>query len=183
MERTTYLWGMNTPKDELIRQLKAEGDRVCAWYAQRPDSIMTHGPTNAWTAGQHLLHLIKSTKPLAAGLGLPRILLRLRYGAINSHRSFTEVVQHYQSALAAGGRATGGFVPRQVHASEREVLIARFGAEIDQLCANLAKWSEKNIDRTGAPHPLMGMMTVRELMHFTIYHMQHHLSSLETKYS
>lgn len=174
---------MITPKEELIRQLKDGAAQVAAWYTQRPDPIMTHGPAGAWTAGQHLLHLIKSTKPLAMGLGLPRIVLRLRYGAVNSQSGYDEVVRRYQAALAAGGRAPDGFVPSAVNASEREELIKRFNAEMEVLCTNLAKWDERDLDRTGAPHPLMGMLTVRELMHFTIYHMQHHLKGLEERYA
>lgn len=174
---------MITPKDELITRLRHGAAQVAAWYAQRPDAVMTHGPAQAWTAGQHLLHLIKSTRPLAKGLGLPRIVLRLRYGAVKSQSSYDEVVKRYQAALAAGGRAPDGFVPRPVAATEREELIRRFNAEIDQLCANLAKWDERDLDRTGAPHPLMGMLTVRELMHFTIYHMLHHLKGLEERYA
>jgi hypothetical protein len=117
-------------------------------------------------------------------MGYPRILLRLKFGKVNGpSASYEGVVDRYQQALINGGKATGEYVPREVRKEEREVLVARFKNEMRVLVNNLHKWSEKNLDNTGVPHPLIGQLTVREMMYFTIYHMEHHRHILEERYS
>ena len=39
--------------------------------------------------------------------------------------------------------------------------------------------SEKDIDTYRAPHPLIGKLTVRELVYFSIYHVGHHHKSIQ----
>lgn len=166
----------------IINRLNEETDALLRWYETKGAEAMQQGPEGAWTAGQHLLHLIKSTRPLTVGLGYPRILLRLKFGAISGSGSYEDVVTRYRTVLDNGGKAMGEYIPREVPASEHAQMVARFRAEIAKLCTNLSQWSEKNLDRTGAPHPLIGMLTVRELMYFTIYHIGHHRQSLESRY-
>lgn len=144
---------------------------------------MESGPDGAWTAGQHLLHMIKSTKPLAVGAGYPRILLRLKFGKVaNQSASYEGLVKKYTDAIAAGGQATGAYVPRTVKKEERDVLLKRFKTEMSVLVNNVHKWSEKNLDNTAVPHPLIGKLTFREMLYFTIYHMEHHLKILQERY-
>ena len=141
-------------------------------------------PDGAWTAGQHLLHMIKSTKPLAVGAGYPRILLRWKFGkTAGVSASYEEVVDRYKGKLAEGGQATGEFVPRKVESKERDVLVKRQKNEMSVLVNNLHKWSEKNLDNTAVPHPLIGKITLREMLYFTIYHLEHHLKTLEERYT
>ena len=35
-------------------------------------------------------------------------------------------------------------------------------------------FSEKDLDNYILPHPLLGKLTIREMLFFTIYHVQHH---------
>lgn len=174
---------MNLSKKEIIEQLNRKNKDLVAWYTDRPMEAMDIAPEGAWTAGQHLLHLIKSTKPLAVGAGYPRILLRLKFGKTDGQSgSYDDVVKRYQSKLDSGGKATGDFVPREVKQTERDVLVGRMKKEMNVLVNNLHKWSEKNLDNTAVPHPLIGKITLREMLYFTIYHMEHHLKTLEEKY-
>jgi hypothetical protein len=173
---------MEMSKETLMARLREETEALLAWYAAQGSESMERGPEGAWSAGQHLLHLIKSSQPLSTGLGYPRILLRWKFGAINGSGSYEEVVARYAKALDNGGKAMGAYVPREVRSSEYGQMVQRFRDETDKLCRNLAKWSEKDLDRTGAPHPLIGMLTVRELLYFTIYHIGHHRQTLQSRY-
>ena len=65
---------MDFNKKELINQLRSKGKGLENWFLDRPLESMDFAPEGAWTAGQHLHHLMKSTKPLAVGMGYPRIL-------------------------------------------------------------------------------------------------------------
>jgi hypothetical protein len=169
-------------RTHIIGQITGETEALLKWYEAKGPEVMDSGPEGAWTAGQHLLHLIKSSKPLAVGLGYPRILLRLKFGPVSGSGSFDDVVARYRKALENGGKATGEYVPRPVTQAEHAQMMGRFRDENAKLCGNLSKWSERNMDRTGAPHPLIGMLTVRELMYFTVYHIGHHRRVLEERY-
>jgi len=55
---------MDHNKKEIIAQLEAQSKALQSWFLDQPIEKMEFAPEGAWTAGQHLLHLIKSTKPL-----------------------------------------------------------------------------------------------------------------------
>lgn len=175
---------MHYSKRELIEQLEKQSKLLRSWYLDKPIEKMEFAPEGGWTAGQHLLHLIKSTKPLGKGMGYPRLLLLWKFGPAKwPSRSFDDVIQSYKVALDSGGQATGEFVPRIVQKEERETLVARLKDEVAILINQVHQWSEKGLDNTVVPHPLLGKLTLREMLYFTIYHMEHHLKTLEEKYS
>ena len=174
---------MELTKKEIIERLKSRTEALVNWYTDKPAEAMESGPDGAWTAGQHLLHMIKSTKPLAVGAGYPRLLLRIKYEKVLAPSlSYEDLVKKYTDAIAAGGQASGVFVPREVTKEERELLLKRFKTEMSVLVNNLHKWSEKNLDKMAVPHPLIGKLTFREMLYFTIYHMEHHLKILQERY-
>ena len=175
---------MKMTKEEIIDQLESQSKALQNWFLNEPTEKMEFAPEGAWTAGQHLLHLIKSTKPLGRGMGVPRLLLRLKFGSVkHSSRSYEAIIQSYQDALDNGGKATGDYVPRAVKKLERDALIKRFENEMSVLIKQVGKWSEKNLDNTNVPHPLIGNLTLREMLYFTIYHTEHHLKVLQDKYN
>ncbi|MBP9151216.1 MAG: DinB family protein [Flavobacteriales bacterium] len=175
---------MDYNKKEIISQLEKQSKALQSWFLDKPIEKMEFAPEGAWTAGQHLLHLIKSTKPLGKGMGYPRLVLRLKFGKVkNPSRTYEGTVAFYQEALAKGGRAMGQYIPREVKKEEREELVNRFDIEMNILIRNVQKWSEKNLDQTAVPHPLLGNLTMREMLYFTIYHTEHHLKVLEDRYS
>lgn len=174
---------MEMNKKELLERLGSMAKALHSWYVDRPLEAMLSGPEGAWTAGQHLLHLIKSTKPLAKGVGYPRLLLRLKFGtATRPSRSYEELVAAYQQKLEAGGKATGEYVPREVKMNERDALLQQFKEEMSVLINNIHLWKEEHLDKTVLPHPLIGTITLREMLYFTIYHMEHHLHILEERH-
>lgn len=175
---------MEYNKKDIIKQLEKQSKDLRSWYVDKPIEKMDAAPKGAWTAGQHLLHLVKSTKPLAVGMGYPRILLLFKFGRIKRpSRSYEETIQSYKDALEKGGKATGEFVPRVVRKEERDELVNRFRDEMSVLINQVHQWSEKNLDSTAVPHPLIGKITLREMLYFTIYHMEHHYKILEERYS
>lgn len=182
--KNLHLELMEMTKKEIIEQIQSQSRALQNWFLDKPIEKMEFAPEGAWTAGQHLLHLIKSTRPLGKGMGYPRILLLWKFGkAKHPSRSYEDTIKAYTDALDKGGKATGEYVPRDVKKAEREALVNRFGDEISVLTNQVHQWSEKNLDKTNVPHPLIGDMTLREMLYFTIYHMEHHLKILEERYS
>jgi len=46
--------------------------------------------------------------------------------------------------------------------------------EMKWLFSKLDKFTENELDRYILPHPLLGKLTLREMLFFTIYHIEHH---------
>jgi hypothetical protein len=139
---------------------------------------------SAWTAAEQLAHLNTVVSAVAKGFAAPRLLLRLRYGRSRSpQRTHTALRDHYRSLLAAGGRATGPFVPARHDLAPAQIeahrgsLLARWGRVNGRLQKALEPWGEKQLDTIRLPHPLLGKITAREMIYFTVYHSEHHIAA------
>lgn len=131
-----------------------------------------------WSPAEHVDHLIRAVRPLIGALGLPRIALWLRFGRSRGSRPSDELIARYLELLAAGGRARGRFVPEvaaaESAAASRERLLGRFARLGGQLGEALGRWNERQLDRYRLPHPLLGPLTVREMVAWSLYHGRHH---------
>jgi hypothetical protein len=145
----------------------------------RPAMFFTPQGT-AWSPAEHARHLRKSLQPLARVLRWPRPVLRLLFGRHHGpSRDFAAIRQCYQTALAAGGQA-GRFAPApQPTPSDLALGQARVLTVLDQAVAavqaGVAPWTEAALDRYQLPHPLLGRLTAREMLAFSVYHHAHHL--------
>lgn len=141
----------------------------------------------AWTPEEHLMHLNSAISAVAKGFGANRWLLRLRFGrAQQPSRSFDEVRADYHSRLAAGGRASGGFIPKvqdesRAVATRRAEVLARWQRVNARLRDAAANWSETDLDRIQLPHPLLGKITGREMLYFAVYHNSHHIANAKKR--
>jgi hypothetical protein len=143
------------------------------------EEFLTHQGEH-WSPAEHLRHLVTAVRTLAQGMATPKLLLMLRFGlALKGSRSFEEVRELYRGALAAGGRASGRFDPatRKLEMEPEDLrafVLQRWARAGDQLDKGVGSWSTEALDRYRAKHPLLGMMTIRELLYFTLYHNAHH---------
>jgi len=48
----------------------------------------------------------------------------------------------------------------------------------NDLLAALRNWQDENLDEYLLPHPLLGKLTIREMLFFTLYHDQHHVNNV-----
>lgn len=128
-----------------------------------------------WTAGEQLEHILLSVRPLRQALSLPKFILKLIWGQANrAGRDYDGLVSKYRSKLESGGRATGMFIPKAVPFEKRERIRKELTHELNRLCAGLDGFAESELDKYVLPHPLLGKLTLREMIYFTIYHVQHH---------
>lgn len=129
-----------------------------------------------WTPGQHLDHLIKSVEPLNLAFGwAPRWVLRWRFGKPNRPgRSFDEIVKKYTEKLLVANPVNNPFSSAKIEAGQREKLLQRFENQHVKFAANLKTWAESDLDNYLLPHPLLGKVTLREMLFFTVHHIGHH---------
>jgi hypothetical protein len=165
---------------ELMASLGAVGAEGSSYLAAIPAPEFFEPQGAAWSPAEHVRHLAKSARPVARAMGLPRIALALRFGIHRgSSPSFADLRARYLAQLAAGGTA-GRFTPDPQPRPDdpetaRNAIIARWLEAHGALRAVLAAWDERALDRYRLPHPLLGPLTMREMMAFTAYHTAHHL--------
>ena len=167
-------------KPEIQTGLAGLEDEISRYVEGIPAAEFLAPQGEHWAPERHMRHLVKSVGAVAAGMRAPRILLRLKFGRPRqASRSFEEVVAVYRAALEAGGQARGRYAPSDIPAGAdpeewRDGVLARWRRASDGLAGAGERWSEKALDRHQAPHPLLGNMTVREILFFTLYHNAHH---------
>ena len=128
-----------------------------------------------WTAAQQLEHIYLSVQPVRLVFSFPKFLLKLIWGKANrTSLSYDDLVKKYMSKLEKGGRATGRFVPKAVSNEKGLKLKTVLKKEVEKLVRKLDNFTEDDLDKYVLPHPLLGKLTLREMLCFTIYHVKHH---------
>ena len=156
-------------------------ESVLEWIQKQDDTDFLRRVEKKWSTGRQLDHLIKSVIPLNNALRLPKFLLRLMFGKpSNRERTYSELVTAYQYVLEQGGEASGRYIPDQTIQSDKKDLLSRYQAEKRKLINNLDLWNEQSLSSYRLPHPLLGKITVREMLFFTIYHNLHHLNTIKS---
>ena len=49
----------------------------------------------------------------------------------------------------------------------------------NRLISKMERWKDVDLDRYLLPHPLLGKITLREMLYFTTFHIQHHQQTIE----
>jgi hypothetical protein len=162
-------------KQALSRNLTENHLEFIACLDQLAAEEFTSSKNDKWTAGQQLEHIYLSVKPVGLGLRLPKFLLKLIWGKSNREgRSYDELIERYQAKLANGSKASGAFVPNKVDLKKGQKLKEKLKNEVLNLCLSIEKVSEEDLDCYLLPHPILGKLTLREMLYFTIYHVKHH---------
>jgi len=162
-------------KDTIIQKLQINHNGFIDLMCSLSESDFTLSVNNKWTAGQHFEHIYLSVSPLTKALRLPLFLLKMIFGKANrSSRDYEALVEKYNDKLANGGAASGRFIPKQVNFEQRELLKNKLAATLAQLCKRINSYSELQLSHYILPHPLLGKITIREMLYFTIYHVEHH---------
>jgi hypothetical protein len=85
----------------------------------------------------------------------------------------------YRAKLKDGGKAPERFLPAAVAYDQREAECTVLRKLIGELCVKISIFSEEGLDTLLIPHPLLGNLTLREMLYNAIYHVQHHQSQAE----
>lgn len=160
---------------EIKNKLHENHASFLSFLEELPEEKWESVPDGKWTAAQQLEHIVLSVKPLRQVLLLPKFGLKLIWGKANRNsRTYDELVAKYQSKLTSGGRATGRFVPATVSKTKVNLLKRQLTKEIQKLSSLLDRFTEQELDLYVLPHPLLGKLTLREMLFFTLYHVKHH---------
>jgi len=139
-----------------------------------------------WNAGQHLDHIIKSVAILTKAFAVPKFILKRKFGVANrSSRTPDALIVKYLKKLKTAKPTPSRFQPDNINFTQKEKALKKLQKQVNKLCKRAVKFSEDKLDVYILPHPLLGKLTLRELLYFTNYHVKHHYEliakSLENK--
>jgi hypothetical protein len=165
--------GMN--KEGIIQQLRVNHQKFCEAVLLLTDEEFISSANGKWTAGQQLDHIYRSVNALNLGLALPKFIIRLYAGKANRpSKTYEALIAKYKLRLGAGGKAVGRFLPREIGNKEKLSQKEKLINAVESLCKKINRYSEPQLDYYILPHPLLGKLTIREMLYFTIYHVEHH---------
>jgi len=128
-----------------------------------------------WNAVQHLDHIIKSVAILAKAFGVPKFILKRKFGVANRpSRTQDVLIVKYLEKLKTAMPTPSRFQPDTINFAQKEKALKKLQKQVNKLCKRAVKFSEEKLDVYILPHPLLGKLTLRELLYFTSYHVKHH---------
>ena len=169
-------------KTELIAALKDSNHRVTNWFKGIPADTFFNRQGDVWSPSDNVDHLIKSHKPITKALKLPKITLQAMFGKPEKpSMTYEELCQIYRDEIVKGAKAAGRYLPNQQNPTEdagekKEELLDQLSKASAELVSAAEKWDENELDQYLLPHPLIGKLTIREMLFFTIYHNLRHAS-------
>lgn len=169
-----------------LEELHAESVR---YWSAMGTAVFLAPLGDAWSPAENVRHLTKSMRAVTQGLRVPRIVLLLRFGRPgHPSRSYETMRETYRARLAQGADA-GRFGPgarpagtvRADPEAERVQIMAYHATAVRGLLDAIQPWPERALDRRQLPHPLLGNLTVREMLLFTLYHNRHHVDGVRRR--
>jgi len=161
-------------RTELIVNFK-EAHLVFIGYINRlPKESFLARFEEKWSAGQQLEHLIKSVEPLAKVLGAKDFILS-KFGTIDRPLwTYTELIKNYKQTLQEGGKAPAPFLPNEISFDQKESLSAALIGHVETIIEALKIYTDEELESLVLIHPLLGKLTIREMLQFITYHVGHH---------
>ncbi len=172
-------------KEQIAEILEEKHQNLFDWLENQPKNLWEKGSEKKWTTGQHTLHLADSLALLNKALKYPKFLLKYKFGICNrATRDYETIVKKYHEKLAVNQERATNFnkdlkIPLL---SEKEILINKLNTGSKKLQKKLKILKDKDLDRLLLPHPLMGRMTLREIIMWTAHHTEHHTKTLTENY-
>ncbi len=168
-------------KEELVAQLSDKHQSFIDHMVQLNNEDFQFRPNpEKWSNGENLVHILQSTKPLGQALLLPKFQMKIMFGKANRpSKTYDGLVEKYKEKLAVGGKASAKYTPKQIAFEERNDLVGKLTSTVKKITNRMSRFSEEDLDNYILPHPLLGKLTFREMMYFTIYHVQHHHQIVE----
>lgn len=172
-------------KVEIAELLDVKHQQLFNWLEHQPRENWEKNPEKKWSTSQHIQHLVDSLQLLNNALSYPRFILKYKFGTCNrALRDYETVAKIYQQKLIENIDKAKVFNQKlkKPTLQERDRLLTRLQIQQKKLQYKTVHISEKNLDTLVLPHPLMGKMTVREIIMWTAYHTEHHTKTLQKFY-
>jgi DinB superfamily len=168
-------------KDDIKNALTAVFGEMNNYLITLDDQTFKKSIGKKWSIAENTDHLAISNNITALTLNTPKLLLKQAFKTNKrTNWNYDEVIWKYQRSLNSGAKASLPFQPKLSLIPVRILTEKLWENSCELLLNAINKWSEEDLDTYVIPHPIIGKITVRELLFFTIYHIQHHLKTIKS---
>ena len=162
-------------KDEIIKELSERHIFFVNYILSLSYKEFMFSFEGHWAAGQQMDHIYRSITLLPLAFKIPLFITGPILGTVKRPTMcYEELVEQYQSRLSKGAQATRMYLPRMVPYSKRMRLAEKIIRKVSKINAAIDLLPEKELDQALLPHPILGKITLREMLYFTMYHVDHH---------
>jgi DinB superfamily len=172
---------MNWNKTLLNQHLQTATHDCLTAATAVPDATFFDNSNGKWSIAENLIHLDVSAKRLAGAMSLPKDDLIAKFGtASKPSRDYEEIPTiYYATASQRAIVAPPAFSAAQTAETTRASVVEGYSKSHAFLTAALASFTDEALEKYQIPHPLLGLLTVREMIYFTIFHIGHHQKAVD----
>jgi hypothetical protein len=162
-------------KQTLKQQLVKEHSAYTDYVGTLNESDFNFALPEKWNAGQHLQHILISLTLLNKAICNPKYIQSVEeMEPKRALMAYDTLVAVYLAKIKKGAKATAPFIPELILIEQRPQLIKDVQTAVAELCLQLDAYEEEQLDALTILHPLLGTITIREMIFFTIKHAEHH---------
>ncbi|MBA2407789.1 MAG: DinB family protein [Chitinophagales bacterium] len=161
-------------KQELIEKFYYNHQELIHYINSLADDKFIFRQNGKWTAGQQLSHIYLCLKFISQAIS-SKGYIEQKFGKINrKNMYYDKVIDEYKLALESGGKAPEHFLPQQVDVNNKIELTDDLFELLKTIRQQLEGYSDIELDTFVLPHPLLGNLTIREMLYLMTYHATHH---------
>jgi len=162
-------------KAEITLQLELHYNSFLDYLKELSEKEYQYSYQHKWTAGQQLEHIVKSVEPLVKLYSMSPAAIEQMFGKTNQpNQSYEQLTATYKEKLAVGGKAPSRFLPVPNTFDQRADLLKTLHQLVHQLKLIILSTKEEDLETLLIPHPLLGKISLKEMLYNAIYHVQHH---------
>jgi hypothetical protein len=172
---------MNWNETMLLKNLFEATENCFILAKSVPDATFFDNSNGKWSIAENLMHLEVSAKRLAGAMSLPKADLAAKFGtATKPSMAFEKISEIYYAAASQKAIvAPPAFAAMQTADTTRASVEEGYTKSHAILAAVLSNYSEDELEHYQIPHPLLGLLTVREMIYFTVFHIRHHQKAVD----
>ncbi len=165
-------------KSQIIIDLNTAHSEFWETAIQLPNPTIS--VNDKWSVCQNVQHITIGLIRLSNYLALPKASIKSNFGlSERASANFETCIKMFGNALENDIKTTDAFMPEINLEASIEELVSQGKDSLVAFISNLQNWSEEELEMYNCPHPVFGKVTVREILYFTIYHVQHHNETIK----
>ena len=162
-------------KEEIIKEINIQYSRFIDYLRGLNTDELEFRYQDKWSAREQLEHIVMCIKPIVQVFEMPKPFIKQNFGEEErKNRSYQELLDEYLQKLSAGGKAPIQYVSEKNSTNQKDQLVASLKSLVDKLTLKLGGFEEYELESLVIPHPLLGKITLKEMLYNVIYHVQHH---------
>ena len=172
-------------KKEILEDSRESIEMVANFFTKiSPDKFFSK--SDGWSAAENLVHLHKSLLPVSISLITPKVILRTMFGSATTvNEDLGTLKEQYFNKLQSGQKS-GIFSPQSISEQKKNEegkknLLLKWDKTGREYLQRISRWKEDELDTVNLPHPILGNISVRQIICFMVFHNDHHIANVSNK--